>query len=344
MQIKNILYLLLIVLCYSCTQSSEKKHFNFRKNIVNVRDKVKEIEIEDVLIGRFSTCYIIDQYLIIIDTESYDKVIHLFDKNNFNYVTSTADRGPGPRELTVPGEIGVNEKDRIFYASDHGKQLIYCFELDSVLDNPKYYPKETIKMDKTQFPSNYLYINDTLSIGRFILPIGNGDYRPSVAKWNMLTGDVTLLNKNDHPKIEWKRAVFSASYEQGIFVECYSHHDLMAICDLDGNLKYYIYGSQWDNTRQNRIRFFSDVSFCRDKIVALYAPGEDNFVRDKDGRIIGGINPSKFIIFDIHGDFIQTLETGYQISRFCYDSEKNRIIMILDDMIQFAYLDMDEIL
>jgi len=159
LQIKKILYLLLIISCWSCTQTSKKKHYNFRKNIVNVQNKVQEIEIEDVLIGRFSICYFMDQYLIIIDTESHDKVIHLFNKHNFNYITSTADRGPGPSELTGPGAIAMNEKDRIFYVSDHGKQKIYIFALDSVLTNPHYYPKETINMDKTKFPSDYLYIN-----------------------------------------------------------------------------------------------------------------------------------------------------------------------------------------
>ena len=29
---------------------------------------------------------------------------------------------------------------------------------------------------------------------------------------------------------------------------------------------------------------------------------------------------------------------------FCYDSEYNRIIMVLDDEIQFAYLDLDGLL
>jgi len=172
------------------------------------------------------------------------------------------------------------------------------------------------------------------------MPIGNGDFRPSVAKWNMRTGEITLLNKNDHPKIERKRTSCSASIEHGIFVECYNYHDLMAICDLDGNLKYYLYGSRWNDITQNRFRFFGEVSFCKDKIVALYAAGDENFIKDKDGRTIRGNYPSYFIIFDIHGNYIQTLETGYKIKRFCYDAENNRIVMILDDEIQFAYLDL----
>ena len=56
---KNILsYLLLITLFCGCTQKTDtEKYQKSRNNIVNVRDKVREIEIEDVLIGRTSLPY-----------------------------------------------------------------------------------------------------------------------------------------------------------------------------------------------------------------------------------------------------------------------------------------------
>ena len=341
MNTKLFSYILLIVLCCNCTQSSKNaKHLNFSKNMHNVHHKVNEIEIEEVLISGESMLYIMDQYLIILDSSAPENVLHLFDKNNFGYITSTGEKGLGPKELTNPGGIGINEADRIFYVSDYGKQLIYCFELDSVLANPNYFPKETIKMDTTQFPIDYLYFNDTLSIGQFWQPIGNSDYRPSVAKWNMRTGQIMLMNKYDHPKIERKRTSFAASLEHGIFVECYYHHDLISISDLDGNLISYIYGSKWNDIRQNRFSFFGNVAFCKDKIVAIYEEGNNSFLVDKNG--ISGNYPSNFVVFDIHGDYIQTLETGYnQILRFCYDKENNRIIMIMNNMIQFAYLDLD---
>ena len=342
---RKILYLLVIVLCGSCMRNTKTvKIQKKRDNIIYVREKVKEIEIEDVIISRRSQVYLIDNYLIINDQYfPFDKCIHLFDKNDFSYVTSTGDRGPGPNELTIVGEIGVNEADRIFYVSDHGKVRIFKFDLDSVLADPNYYPKESIKLDNTQFPSDYQYINDTLSIGLFILPISNSDYRPSVAKWNMKTGKITLLNKYDHPEIERKRVRFAVSMEHGIFVECYWHHDLMTICDLDGNLKYYIYGRKWDNTTQNRINFYNSVTFCKDKIVALYSDGENNFIREKNG-VARANYPTKLIVFDLNGDYIKTLETGYQIINFCYDKDNHRIIMVLDDEIQFAYLSLEGIL
>lgn len=51
-----------------------------------------------------------------------------------------------------------------------------------------------------------------------------------------------------------------------------------------------------------------------------------------------------FLAYDLDGNYIKTLNVGYNIIIFCYDSESNRIIMVLDDEIQFAYLDLDGLL
>jgi len=52
--------------------------------------------------------------------------------------------------------------------------------------------------------------------------------------------------------------------------------------------------------------------------------------------------PTKFFIFDTDGNYVQTIETGYWITDYCYDEIENRIIMCLNDKnIRFAYLDLE---
>lgn len=116
-----------------------------------------------------------------------DRLIHLFEKNGFNYVLSVGDKGQGPQEITNIGLIGVNDSERLFYVSDHGKQKNFSFHLDSVLSNSLYEPKEKMNMDEKQFPDKYHYINDTLCIGLIIEPIGTADFKQSVAKWDMIS-------------------------------------------------------------------------------------------------------------------------------------------------------------
>ncbi len=331
--------LLLIVIFCSCTSNSRTEKYQKQRNkVINVRDQVKEIEIKDVLIGSIARLYLLKNYLIIGDYKTQDKLIHIFNKNNFNYLTSTAYLGQAPGEIANMGYIETDEAHDLFYVSDHGKEKIFSYDLDSVLTNPLYMPKVKMEMNARSFPSKYQYINDTLCIGLIIKPTGNSGYKQSVAKWNMTTSEITPM-KYEHPEIEKKRISFAVSVKHGIYVECYSYHDLMTICSLNGDLKCNIYGPNWDNRTTNKVSYYGTVRFCGDKIFVLYS-GEDTFYEDKNKGTRTKL-PTKFLVFDINGNYLQTLETGYQISDFCYDMDNHRIILSLDDVIQFAYLDVD---
>ena len=338
----KLLYLLFFVICLSCSDhSSTEKYQKVRNNIINVHDYVKEIEIEDVLIGSSAHLFLLSDYMIISDIRSSDKLIHVFDKNNFNYVTSIGNRGEGPDEITNMGFIGIDEAKRVLYVSDHGKQKIFCYNVDSVIMDSLYIPWVKMRMNAKQFPSEYQFINDSLCIGRVIEPIGNSNFKPSVAKWNMETGEIEFM-KYEHPGIEKKRIVCTASKENELYAEFYSNYDLITICNFDGELICNIYGPGWGDRKTTRTDYFSDGVFCDDKIFALYSGG-DSFIQDKSGKIKSAL-PTKFLVFNVNGDYLKTLETGYRISSFCYDKKNNRLILNLDDMIQFAFLDLDELI
>lgn len=332
---RSYLYLLIIISCWGCTQNSTiEKYQNKRAHIINIHDKVKEIKIEDVLIGNIAVPYSFDKYLIISDHRSYDKLIHVFDKKNFNHITSFGYQGEGPSEITVLGHLEFNEKKREIYVADHGKHCILSYNLDSIITNPNYTPLVKLKIREREFPDRFHYINDSLSIARIISINRNHTFNQSIAKWNMSTGEMSPM-KYSHPNIERKRAIFSVSLKDNIYVECYRHHDLMTICSLDGDLKYNIYGSKWDNKTSNRFLHYGGVSFAGDYIIASYS-GKDNTLED--------YRPTCFIIFNKTGDYLKTIETGYRIDDFCYDKDNNRIIMVLNDNIQFAYFDLNYII
>lgn len=333
---KNIysLALLLLIFILSCNNNNNsEKHQSQRDNVINVHDKVEEIQIEDVLLSSFARLYLLDNYLIISDSKAYDEMlIHLFSKNNFEYVTSALPKGQGPSEITNMGHIEVNERSKELYVSDHGKLKIFSYPLDSILDNAYNTPEVKKEINNIQFPSNYIFINDTLSFARIIVPTGNIGHNELLAKWNMQTGEINKM-KYTHPKVETKRIALAVSMDNETLVECYHNHDLMTIMDLNGNLKYNVYGQNWNNRDASRINHFGKVVFRGDKIIASYSGGDmstDEYY------------PTKLLIFDINGDYIKTLEIGYRISDLCYDEENDRIIFALDDVIQFAFLDLKE--
>jgi hypothetical protein len=156
-----------------------------------------------------------------------------------------------------------------------------------------------------------------------------------MGKWNMNTGDIEKM-KYEHPDIKKKRITFALNTEYNIYVECYQYHDLMTICDIEGNLKYNIYGPGWNISSKNRILYYGNVVFCKNRIVASFS-GKNANTPDRFA--------TKLLVFDLDGYYLKTLETGYLIPDYCYDAENNRIILNLDDeILQFAYLDLNGIM
>lgn len=335
-------FLLMIFLCFGCERRPETdKVQRTRDNVINVQDRIVEIDMGELPISNSGTMGILGDYLIILDYKSYGELIHLFNKNSFTHAVSTAFRGQGPGEIANIGYLATNETARSFYVTDHGKQLILEYKLDSVLaHSASYMPQKKMKIDESRFPSEYQYISDTLCIGTIIMPTGNYGFRQALAKWNMQTGEIRDM-KYTHPEIERKRICFAVSPEHDLYVEGYRHHDLMTIGRPGSeDLLYNIYGKKWNNETSNALIFYGDIFFCRDKIVALYSSGDDNFPRDKDGKLIPQWNTA-FLVFDLNGDYIKTLETGYNIATCCYDKNNHRLIMNMDEEVQFGYLELE---
>ena len=335
---KKLLPLLLITLCWSCTEKSGlEKYQDKRDNVVNVKNKIKEIVIDDVLIDSHVKLYLMGDYLLIEDYRSFDKFIHIFDKKTFKHCASTGNQGEGPSEIGRVGSIGVDENRNKFYVSDHSKLNVFSFDLDSVLADSFYEPHVKMKINPHQFPNDYTYINDTLCIGQIITPIGHNNFKPSVGKWNMNTGKIELM-KYEHPEIKKKRINFTVSMENNIYIEYYYHHDLMSIYNLNGDLKHNIYGPNW-NSEADRNDYYGNAVVCQDKIIASYS-GEDSLIEDENGSKRSN-NPKKLLIFDLNGDYIKTLETEYEIISLCYDNDNHRLILNLNEEVQFAYLNLN---
>lgn len=330
---KRVLYLVVIALCVGCTNSSTEKYQKNRSNILSLHDQVKEIRFDDVLIGSIARVYTLGEYLIVADHKSVDKLIHIFDKNSFNHVVSAVYSGQGPDEIANMGHIGIDTTNRTFYVSDHGKRKIFSYEVDSVVANPSYSPTVKMEMNTELFPDRYEYINDELCFGRIIEPVGTSSFKQTVAKWNMVTGEI-LPMKYTHPEVDKKRTCFAVLTDHDIYVECYNNYDLMSICNLNGELICNVYGPNW-STRKGDINHYNGVLFADDKIIASYSGG--NLATEE-------YYPTQFIVYDLNGNYIKTLDIGYRISDFIYDKETKRIFMNLNDNIQFAYLDLDGVI
>lgn len=215
-KIANILFIVLAIT--GCTNNATtEKHQTVRNKIENCYQKVKEFQTGDILIGSTTR-------------------FHIFNMQDFTYVQSIGELGQGPGEITILGNIGIDNIHKNLYISDYGKQKIFSYNVDSAFANSFYIPNVKMEMDKGIFPDVYQFFSDTLAIGRMISPTSSSSFKQMLARLNMQTGKILPLKEN-HPEIENKRVCFAASETKNICVECYTGYDLMVITDIMGNLR-----------------------------------------------------------------------------------------------------------
>ncbi|MDR0427784.1 MAG: TolB-like 6-bladed beta-propeller domain-containing protein [Dysgonamonadaceae bacterium] len=148
-----------------------------------------------------------DSLLIVTDSYTQDKFIHIFHKENGNLIKSIGARGQGPGELTHPISTSINKntKELIVYSFNSNKIIKYS--LDNITDNKVNYKESKINN------KNGLYIAD-------VIFSENGDYVRGIdermrfglienGNLNVLYNNFPkVLNKN---KIEEDRAVMNYS-------------------------------------------------------------------------------------------------------------------------------------
>lgn len=344
MKYKNIIFCisLILLLCCCSKNNGKEKRFDVQENRIDIKEKIVKIDMDDsVEISRLGIPYILNEFLIISDYNAPHKLIHIYNKHTFKYLKSIGERGEGPAEITNMGEIESNEKERIFYVIDHGKQKILEYAIDSVLSDSCYVPKQKAAMHKMEFPVSFQYVNDTLSYALFFKVLNSNDYKPVASRWNMQTGEVVYMNYEGHPQIKQKRVEYAVSPKYGLYVEVYWYNELISLGSLNDSLKFNLYGKNWDDKNVNHIFYFRKAAFCKDKIVVSYS-GDKHIINESG---IPKVHyPKQLVLFNLEGDYLATLIIEYPIISFAYDTDNNRIIFAFDDEMQFGYLDMDGII
>src|SRR5690606_30981730 len=151
--------------------------------IVDVSESIVDIKTE-ILLGS-SHLYITDSFLIVAEiSPKNDKCIHLFNKNSFEYLSSTGIIGRGPGEITNLGRIGIDENNKILWVVDHGKKVMHKFPLDSILANNNFKPTTYLEMDDELLLVDFGFLNDSIVLGRALHPLSHSTFDMTNAKLN----------------------------------------------------------------------------------------------------------------------------------------------------------------
>ena len=253
---KYIPFLLLCLLA-SCAGDSRHKSINVEKNVVDITEKIHPIDFGDkLLFNAFCKVDIAKDYLIVSDYKNYENQVHLFDKNNFHYLASTAPLGQGPGEITTLGGILINEDGSELYVQDFARYQFFAYNPDSIRSNPEYKPTLKWNMDRDIFAITLQMLNDTASIGLIGMPVSASEINIQTGFWNMETNEIRLLNDlyvgEEHTRYDVK-----ASVEHNLIVEAHWYLNRVVLRRFDGTELCRIEGK----TSQDRTDYYRSPLF-----------------------------------------------------------------------------------
>lgn len=144
----RLLFFFFTLLFLSCSDNQNLKQINIEKDIVDIKEEIQEIDFGDKLFNAYSKVQVTKKALIISNPKDFLNQIHLIDKNDYHYLTSTAPVGQGPGEITSLGEILTDEAGSELYVQDYARYQFFIYNIDSVLNNPEYKPALKWNLDR----------------------------------------------------------------------------------------------------------------------------------------------------------------------------------------------------
>lgn len=326
-----------IIFMSGCQNNDVEKHQS-RNNIEKkISNRITQIKVDSISDCGSYVPQIVGKYLVVISHQTDNKFVHIFNKNNFEYITSCMRKGHGKDEyVKIDSEvIPIGTSNEFYILADNLK--LFRANVDSIIESEEYAPVKAFDWGKKAklFPNDCHLIDANTAITSVIEPTGNSGYEMTFGRINLDNCEIKKFSYT-HPKATHKRFASICSVEHNVCGQVFRNRDLIILYDLDGKHKCNIYGPDWSNKDEtNGIYYFSDAIIAKDKILATYS-----------GKNYGSgvIYTDKIIVFDIEGNYLKTLDLeGNSISRICYDSDNDRIIFTGDEY-ELAYLPLNGLL
>jgi hypothetical protein len=307
-----------------CNESDFQKFDKFPKYYTLNGDKIEEEII-------FSQCMIdiLDSLLIFTATPNNPKCIHFYNKNTFEYISSTGIRGKGPYEISNPGHCTIDKKNGVIWYRDLGNQCIWAFNIENALRNDNYLPERKIPIPDEKFFIYFKVENDSLfsfsdtdqdNLISFFNH--NGEVIDSLAIYNSIE-----FYKSEIPELTRTRTAtyfYEKNWNTGDYIIAYRFNNLIA--RISGNNKKCILKAISSNDK-NQIPDKNDKSqivaneclkIGNSRIYCLYSGQASH--NDKYNY------PGIINIFDFNLNPVASLKLEYTAMWFEIDLQNNRII------------------
>lgn len=324
----NIVLLMVTLVIAGCNKDYRTKTFNPDKRIVSFKERIKDIPFSEIVqVGGIG---ITDSVIIVEDCSGFnDRVFYLLNKRDFRLIARSLKLGKGPGEISRAGYFNADRMKEKLYLNDHGKNVVWEIPIDSMISNPEYLPSQNLRRNPQLLLQEYYPLNDSIMLGIAMHPLSPSTFEIKTAKWNVKKNTIIEFGY-EHTNAQ---GIYLSTMNLGISLKhcCYfkAHYwiDLLTICNLDGTLKFNIYGPDWGKNDRlgSSIYFFGGVKPYHDFVLAAYVGGNAT-ITDENKREKGN-SPSKLLVFTPEGDYIATIDLGINFTKFTVDEENNRIIL-----------------
>ncbi len=335
MKIVNLILYILLYLSINSCQNSKKETFTEFPVMYNLQGRITNLDKP----YRSGTVYIADSLVILTNTPSNTRYIHLFSLKDFEFISSSGIIGRGPGEINNPFFAICDAERGIIWCMDQGKRRILCFPLDSIIDNENFSPSSSIPVPIEKHliihykPFNnelFSFLNDDPNI-----LVSFFDYNGNIIDTLDIIDQLELYEEIDY---ETSRNIVTYMYSchpsnKKIAIAA-RFSDKLVIIDYKGNILNRIHGPDFiDQTPEYaksglKLTYF-DIRSDSKFIYCLYNGLEK--VKEINGMLTSTF-PMSLHVFDWCGNPISQIRFEYSASSFAIDAKYNRIVTFSPDV------------
>lgn len=317
--------MLRLTICSCSRGDSQNVYADERDNV----EKAEFVAIDDssLIVNRSAELLIIGDTLLLRENRSTDYVFTAVDLNTQKSIGKFGKVGNGPGKLANCGGMFFNPRDSMVCVLNYSKWQIDGFPIHAALANSEYLGQRLLKF-KADSGSNtmqhpFMADDSTIVCMKYALDGSTHKFTPTIGEFNIASGDGKTLEKNADESSTGRSMVFVP--ESGFIYVADRHNDRLQKFDRDGNLLLTVYGSDYDDSFDNRNDAFGSITFGDGKLFTTY--------RDPNDKEAGIIH-----VFDEDCKYLKTLRLDNRVIFIAYHKQNHRLYLNVDSEPQFGYI------
>lgn len=342
-------WLMALVACQPKTQVQEYESFPESRRLENYSG------INAISSHRASDYKLHDSLLFILEYQSEFPMFRAHSLNDFRQLATFGKKGRGPMEITSGFTFSINPSGTYLWTVDNTKRQLFGFSLDSVLFQGKQLPDK--KVDFPEGMLRFIYVIDMHMPSDSVFAFTVSSHKELATLMNTHgellghLGQLPIPRYNTDPDLGF--AILNRHYNlflDSLMITSYRYFDRVTAYNYQNELQWSIvgplhiqperkYDGNYFKTYDHTLKAYGHPHFYQGHV---YIPFSGLGMFNSQGYDIRQNYFNEIHVFDLHGNPKLKLILDNEISYFCFDSKRNRMIALsaMGDFILYRLQDM----